>query len=135
LIDGAFFPKIAVILFGFSAIWLFFDARARRAKAAAEEGVVTRPNVAEEAEPPGMTLSDLAWATALTGGVLVYVELLQPFGYLAATILVVLVLAFVCGQRSLLGFFLGGIVFPTVIYYLFTRLFMVPLPHGEFWSW
>jgi Tripartite tricarboxylate transporter TctB family len=138
LIDGAFFPKVAVILFGFAAIWLFFDARARRLKegsAASEEGVVTRPAVAGEAEPPGMALRDLAWAVALSGGVLAYVQLLQPFGYLAATILGVLILAFVCGQRSLVGFIMGGVVFPTAIYYLFTKLFMVPLPRGDFWSW
>jgi hypothetical protein len=59
---------------------------------------------------------------------------LQPLGYLAATIIGVLLLAWVCGQRSLVGFVIGGIIFPVVVFYLFTRGFMVPLPRGELWS-
>jgi hypothetical protein len=136
LIDGAFFPELAVILFAFAAVWLFFDARARRPKEVADGDttVVDRPSVAEEVEPPGMTPLDFLWAIALSGGVLLYVQLLHPLGYLPATILGVMVLAYICGQRSLLGFITGGVVFPVVIYYLFTRLFMVPLPRGDIWS-
>jgi Tripartite tricarboxylate transporter TctB family len=136
LIDGAFFPEIAVILFALAAVWLFFDARARRPEARPDvvEGMVTRPQIADEVEPPGMTFRDLAWAIALSSGVLFYVQLLHPLGYLPATILGVLVLAYICGQRSLLGFVTGGVVFPTALYYLFTRLFMVPLPRGDIWS-
>jgi hypothetical protein len=149
LLDGAFFPELAVALFAFASVWLFFHARPRRIEPAGQGEVATTGGaeaapgtgpasvpilVHDEVEPPGMTIRDLLWALALSGSVLVYVQLLQPLGYLAATILGVLLLAYVCGQRSLLGFFLGGVVFPVVIFYLFTRVFMVPLPRGEFWS-
>jgi hypothetical protein len=85
-----------------------------------------------EDQPPGMSFRDLVWALALTGGLLVYVQLLGSLGYLVCSIIGVSLLALVCGQRSLAGFFFGGVVFPTVVFYLFTKLFMVPLPRGFF---
>jgi hypothetical protein len=148
LLDGAFFPELAVALFAFASVWLFFHARPRPIDAASEEkpaepveadaaapgtGPASEPIFVHEHEPPGMAIRDLLWALALTGGVLVYVRLLEPLGYLAATILGVSLLAYICGQRSLLGFFMGGVVFPAVLFYLFTRVFMVPLPQGQFW--
>lgn len=120
-LDGAFFPEIAVTLFIIAAIWLFIEARPRKEAAAIPVPVD---------QPPGMTLRDLAWAVALSGGMLVYVQFLDPLGYLTCTIVGVSVLAFICGQRSPIGFLLGAVVFPAVIFFLFTRLFMVPLPRG-----
>jgi len=135
-IDGAFFPELAVILFAASAIWLFIVSHPRRVTTEfeASDEEPGQPDVSGEGEPPGMTLRDLFWAIGLSGGVLIYVQLLEPLGYLVATILGVLILAWVCGQRSLVGFFIGGVVFPAVVFYLFTRGFMVPLPRGELWS-
>jgi hypothetical protein len=121
VLDGAFFPRIAVALFAVAGIWLFFEARPG-----------SRREAETDDQPPGMTLRDLVWSLALSGGVLAYVQLLQPVGFLLSTIIGVSVLAFVCGQRSWLGFLLGGVVFPVVIFYLFSKLFMVPLPRGLF---
>lgn len=133
-LDGAFFPEIAVTLFIIAAIWLFIEARPRKpaAKAASPALVSGGELTGSDAEPPGMTLRDLIFAVALSGGLLVYVQFLAPLGYLLCTIVGVSILAFVCGQRSLLGFLFGGVVFPAVVFYLFTRLFMVPLPRGFF---
>jgi len=127
LLDGAFFPELAVILFAFAAVWLFIEVRPRKI-----DSGMGAPDVVSDDQPPGMTLGDLFWALALSGGVLIYVQLLEPFGYLPCTIVGVLILAFICGQRSWSGFFFGGIVFPSIVFYLFTRFFMVPLPRGEF---
>lgn len=126
ILDGAFFPELAVTLFAFAAVWLFIEARPRKANSGGDPAVVSSD------QPPGMTLSDLFWAIALSGGVLVYVQLLEPFGYLPCTIVGVMILAFICGQRSWIGFLFGGIAFPSVVFYLFTRFFMVPLPRGDF---
>jgi hypothetical protein len=120
LLDGAFFPKIAVALFAIASIWLF---------------VAGRPAQPQEdaAEPPGLTPRDFVYACALTLGVLAYVWLLPAAGYLASTILAVAVLAVICGQRSWLGLLIGAVIFPVVVYYLFAGLFMVPLPRADFW--
>lgn len=127
ILDGAFFPELAVILFAVAAIWLFIEARPRQTAGSGDD-----PVIVSEDQPPGMTVGDLIWAIALSGGVLVYVQLLEPFGYLPCTIVGVLILAFICGQRSWSGFFFGGIVFPSIVFYVFTRFFMVPLPRGDF---
>jgi hypothetical protein len=122
VLDGAFFPRIAVALFVIAAIWLFFEARPPSGSGEADT----------DDQPPGMTLRGLFGSLALSGGILVYVQFLHPVGFLLSTIIGVSLLAFVCGQRSWLGFLLGGIVFPAVIFYLFSKLFMVPLPRGLF---
>jgi hypothetical protein len=148
VLDGAFFPEIAVSLFFIASIWLFVEARPQRVFSPgaelgtnsqldppdSQEGksdlIVERASLVSDDQPPGMSFRDLVWALALTGGLLVYVQLLSPLGYLVSTIIGVSLLALVCGQRSLAGFFFGGVVFPTVVFYLFTKLFMVPLPLG-----
>lgn len=124
-LDGAFFPKIAVTLFIIAAIWLFIEARPRKKAAAL---AVTAPGD----QPPGVTLRDLVWALGLSGGMLIYVQFLDSLGYMICTVIGVSILAFICGQRSPVGFLLGAVVFPVAIFYLFTRLFMVPLPAGIF---
>ena len=126
ILDGAFFPKIAVTLFIVAAIWLFFEAQPRpgdgdRAGASVAKG---------EDEPPGITLRDFLLSLVLVGGVLVYVQLLDVVGYVICTIVGVCLLAAAGGQRSLRGFLLGGVAFPVAIYFLFTELFFVPLPRG-----
>lgn len=134
-LDGAFFPELAVTLFMIAAIWLFIEARPKKAtpaSGAAGTASIDTQTALSEIEPPGMTLRDLIWALALSGGMLAYVQFLGPLGYLLCTIVGVAVLAFVCGQRSPVGFFLGAVVFPAAVYYLFTRLFLVPLPRGVF---
>jgi hypothetical protein len=152
ILDGAFFPKIAVSLFIIAAIWLFIEARPRRAAGAATSDDGSTPEVRSgqgaqqdrsglstagsvlisDDQPPGMTLRDLAWAVALSGGMLIYVQVLDSLGYLPCTIVGVVLLALVCGQRSPVGLFFGGVIFPAAVFYLFTRLFMVPLPRGFF---
>jgi Tripartite tricarboxylate transporter TctB family len=124
-LDGAFFPEIAVTMFIVAAIWLFIEARPRK-------GAATIALPASDEEPPGMTLRDFLGAVALSGGMLAYVQFLNPAGYLICTIVGVAILAFICGQRSPLGFLLGAVAFPAAIFYLFTRLFMVPLPRVFF---
>jgi Tripartite tricarboxylate transporter TctB family len=89
-LDGAFFPEIAVTLFIIAAIWLFIEARPRKAAASGT-------GAAEDDQPPGMTLRDLVWAVALSGGMLVYVQFLNPLGYLICTVVGVSILAFICG--------------------------------------
>ena len=142
LLTGAFFPKLAVALFIAAAIWLFIEGRPGRAQlratassdeagAPGAEQDVTEPKAREEL--PGLTLRDLLYASGLTAGVLVYVQLLAPLGYLLSTITAVTVLALVCGQRSWVGLLLGAVLFPLVVYYSFAHVFMVPLPRAQLW--
>ena len=133
-LDGAFFPEIAVTLFIVAAIWLFIEARPGKQVVLTDDTATggENPVPALQDEPPGMTLRDLIWAIALSGGMLIYVQFLDPLGYVVCTIVGVSILAFVCGQRSPIGFLLGAVVFPAVVFYVFTRLFMVPLPRGFF---
>jgi Tripartite tricarboxylate transporter TctB family len=145
VLDGAFFPRIAVALFIIASVWLFFEGRPEAAQTSGggtgnNEGLPTVAPSTTSADadidlddgPQGITLRDLLWALGLTGGLLIYVQLLEPVGYLLSTIVGVSILAYVCGQRSWVGIALGGVVFPAVVFYLFTRLFMVPLPRGPF---
>lgn len=143
LLDGAFFPKIAVTLFLVAAVWLFVEGRPKApagqgapgaaGNEAGSEGDGSTWVAAMEDEPPGLTLRDFLFATGLTVGVLFYVQLLGWFGYLASTIAAVIVLSLICGQRSWFGMLLGAVVFPVVVYFLFTELFRVPLPRMELW--
>lgn len=123
LLDGAFFPKIAVTLFLIAAIWLFLEGWNKPADAAENE----------DDQPPGLSFRDLAYASGLTALVLIYVQFLGYFGYLVSTIAAVAILALICGQRSWLGLLLGAVLFPIVVYYLFAELFLVPLPRAQFW--
>lgn len=137
ILDGAFFPKIAVTLFLIAAVWLFVEGRRGSGAGAALDGAEadTLP-VAEPADveaAPGISPRDFLWAVAISGGLVVYVQLLEPLGYLAATILGVTALAWVCGLRSLIGTLFVGFVYPATVYYLFSKLFMVPLPRGDLW--
>lgn len=122
LLDGAFFPKIAVALFLIASIWLFIEGR-RRADVALDEAEVET----------SISLRDFIWAVSLSGGLLVYVQLLGPFGYLPVTVAGVALLSWICGQRSPLGIFVVSVVYPAAVYYLFSRVFMVPLPRGDLW--
>lgn len=139
VLDGAFFPKIAVALFLIAAIWLFVEGRPGRRGAAAAMGETPDAGPLSEAEPPeeeaapGIGPRDFLWAVAISGSLFLYVQLLEPLGYLAATILGVTALAWVCGLRSLVGALFVGLVYPAAVYYLFSKLFMVPLPRGDLW--
>jgi hypothetical protein len=135
LLDGAFFPKFAVAIFIVASVWMFISG-ARDVPSplpgAASMGAPSAASGMDE-EPPGLTLRDFLYASALTVGVLAYVVLLAWAGYLLSTILAVTMLALVCGQRSWLGLFVGAVLFPIVVYYAFAHLFMVPLPRAQFW--
>lgn len=133
-LDGAFFPELAVAIFFVAAVWLFLEARPKsREERSLPEEASPIPLPAAEEEPPGISGVAFLKALAMTAGLLVYVQFLEPVGYLASTIVGVIVLAFVCGQRSWVGAFLGGIVFPVAIYFLFLDVFRVPLPRGDIW--
>ena len=144
VLDGAFFPKIAIALFIIASVWLIIEARPRRADSApdtdVEAGTPAPFPEGKEALPllpehtlPGMTARDALFAAGLSGGLLIYVQVLEFAGYLFSSIIGVCLLAVVCGQRSLVGLFFGGVVFPTIVYFLFSRLFLVPLPRGSLW--
>jgi putative tricarboxylic transport membrane protein len=140
LLDGAFFPKIAVTLFVIASLWLFITGRPSGSAAgpaepphAAKSGDGIRFVAEADDEPPGLTLADFLYACGLTLGVLAYVQLLPVAGYLVSTMLAVAVLALICGQRSWLGLFAGAVIFPVVVYYLFGEIFRVPLPRPELW--
>ena len=79
LLDGAFFPKIAVALFMVASIWLFFEPRPPT-----DDGETATPaphaTLAED-EPPGITLRDFFWAAVISGAVLVYVQFLVSLGF------------------------------------------------------
>lgn len=126
LLDGAFFPKIAVTLFVLASLWLFVAGRPAPPQAMPEAGGL-------EDEAAGLGLRDFLYACALTLGILGYVQLLPVAGYLASTMLAVAALALICGQRSWPGLFVGAVVFPLVVYYLFARIFLVPLPRAGLW--
>ena len=128
VLDGAFFPKIAVALFLVAAIWLFFEGRLSRRRGA--EAV--RPEDEVDADH-GISPQNFLWALTLTGAFLLYVQFLDAAGYLAATIVGVIALAWICGLRSLIGTLFVGLVYPVAVYLLFSRLFMVPLPRGDLW--
>ena len=136
ILDGAFFPKIAVALFLVAAIWLFVEGRGKGAVAArdlADAGPLSEAEPPEEEPALGISPRDFLWAVGISGSLVFYVQLLEPLGYLAATILGVTALAWVCGLRSLVGTVFVGLVYPAAVYYLFSRLFMVPLPRGDLW--
>lgn len=144
VLDGAFFPKIAIVLFIIASIWLFIEARPRPAgtapDAGAETGGLHAGPAGEEIIPaladdgvPGIVLRDLLLAAGLSLGLLFYVQIFEFTGYLPASIIGVSLLALVCGQRSWVGLFFGGVVFTTFVYFLFSRLFLVPLPRGTLW--
>jgi putative tricarboxylic transport membrane protein len=119
LLTGAFFPKLAVIVFVLAALWLFIEGRPGR----------TDPADA----PPGLSVRNLLYASILTAGVLVYVQLLGLLGYIISTIIAVTALALLLGQRSWLGLLVGAVLFPLVVYYAFAHIFMVPLPRSDLW--
>ena len=137
ILDGAFFPELAVMLFAIAAIWLFIEARPKHVatgaavERASADGLSPDSESAEE-QPPGMSFRDFLSALALSGGMLFYVQFLDPLGYLICTIIGVSILALICGLRSIIGLFFVGLVYPTIVFYLFSRLFLVPLPRGFF---
>src|SRR5690606_23812000 len=102
LLDGAFFPKIAIMLFVLAAIWLFFEGSRRDEQSSAPLG--------DERDAKTISRSNFLWALGLSGGLLVYVQLLRPFGYLPSSIVGVALLAWICGQRSILGFLAVSVV-------------------------
>jgi hypothetical protein len=139
ILDGAFFPKVAVTIFLIAAVWLFVASRPKRREPQADETPSTAADeeirfvAAAEDEPEGLTLRDFGYATALTLGVLAYVQLLPVAGYILSTILAIAVLALICGQRSWLGLLIGAVLFPVAVYYVFAGIFLVPLPRAELW--
>jgi hypothetical protein len=134
-LDGAFFPELAVAVFFAAAAWLFIEAKPKSPEeAAAPTDSPDAIAATEDEEPPGISAIALVKSLAMTAGLLVYVQFMEPVGYLPATIVGVTILAFVCGQRSWIGAILGGIVFPVAIYFLFLDVFRVPLPRGDIWS-
>ena len=144
VLDGAFFPKIALVLFVIASVWLFIEARPRlvRTRAESEAGTGSLQATPSEQEiatvtadggVPGMGLRDLLLSAGLPLGVLCYVQVFEFTGYLLTSIIGVSLLAVVCGQRSWVGLFCGGVVFTTIVYFLFSRLFLVPLPRGTLW--
>ena len=131
ILDGAFFPKIAVALFLVAAIWLFFEGRLRRGGDTGDASVAPEAEVVDGDH--AISPRDFLWALALTGALLLYVQFLEAAGYLTATIVGVIALAWICGLRSLIGTLIVGFVYPLAVYLLFSRLFMVPLPRGDLW--
>lgn len=75
---------------------------------------------------------EIHWVTLWLGvaGLVAYALLLDPLGYIIATFLFILALAWVTGSRHWIRDILVGILFPTAVYFGFTELLGVRLPAG-----
>lgn len=122
LLNGAFFPKIAVALFMIGAIWIFVTGGPSAKEATGDE----------DAAEPSLSPVSLISAGGLTLLLLAYVAVFEWAGYIVSTALLVAIIAIVCGQRSIIGLLLGAVVFPVILYLFFVNVAGVPLPQPEF---
>jgi putative tricarboxylic transport membrane protein len=60
----------------------------------------------------------------------VYVLIFKVLGFIITTVLVMLFLSWYYGNKNLLKLLALAIVFPPLVYYLFTRVFHILLPRG-----
>jgi putative tricarboxylic transport membrane protein len=78
---------------------------------------------------------DLSWPGAqrmlvTLAALLIYVLIFKPVGFILSTALLVLFLSWYYGNRNILKLAALTLIFPPLLYFLFTKLFNILLPRG-----
>jgi putative tricarboxylic transport membrane protein len=111
--EPGFFPLLGGVGLIASSSALLVQSRLARSSGGAAFGEMRRPAI-------------------LVVALGVYVAILEPVGYVAATVLIAAVILRVLGVTSWVGLVAGSIALPVVTWLLFARLLGVELPTGQF---
>jgi len=81
----------------------------------------------------GLPLRNLPTAAKVVGGIIVYLLIVTPLGFLLATSLLMVFLAWAMGGSRRVANMIVGLISVGILYWLFWTMMRVPLPQGTLW--
>ncbi len=78
-----------------------------------------------------LDLKELAFSGLLVAAFALYIALVKPLGYILSTTIFLFVFMLIYGERIWLRMVVISVAFSLIVFYLFTEVFNIMLPHGS----